>query len=62
MLAQGQSSSSKRGGLAAVSSGIIFLKKNCMQFILPLKDKIAEQEILICVSENHWTFILNTCE
>ena len=27
MLAQGQSSSAKRGGLAAVSSGLIFLKK-----------------------------------
>ena len=27
MLAQGQSSSEKRGGLAAVSSGLIFLKK-----------------------------------
>ena len=28
MLAQGQSSSAKRGGLAAVSSGLIVLKKN----------------------------------
>ena len=27
MLAQGQSSSAKRGGLAAVISGLIFLKK-----------------------------------
>ena len=27
MLAQGQSSSAKRGGLAVVSSGLIFLKK-----------------------------------
>ena len=27
MLAQGQSSSAKRGGLAAVSSGLIFLQK-----------------------------------
>ena len=27
MLAQGQSSSAKRGGLVAVSSGLIFLKK-----------------------------------
>ena len=27
MLAQGQSSSAKRGGLAAVSSGLIFLKE-----------------------------------
>ena len=27
MLAQGQSSSAKRGGLAAVSSGLIFLRK-----------------------------------
>ena len=27
MLAQGQASSAKRGGLAAVSSGLIFLKK-----------------------------------
>ena len=27
MLAQGQSSSAKRGGLAAVSSGLIFLEK-----------------------------------
>ena len=27
MLAQGQSSSAKRGGLTAVSSGLIFLKK-----------------------------------
>ena len=27
MLAQGQSSSAKRGGLAEVSSGLIFLKK-----------------------------------
>ena len=27
MLAQGQSSSAKRGGLSAVSSGLIFLKK-----------------------------------
>ena len=27
MLAQGQSSSAKRGGLAAVSSGLIILKK-----------------------------------
>ena len=27
MLAQGQSSTAKRGGLAAVSSGLIFLKK-----------------------------------
>ena len=27
MLAQGQSSSAERGGLAAVSSGLIFLKK-----------------------------------
>ena len=27
MLAQGQPSSAKRGGLAAVSSGLIFLKK-----------------------------------
>ena len=27
MLALGQSSSAKRGGLAAVSSGLIFLKK-----------------------------------
>ena len=27
MLAQGQSSSAKRGGLAAVSSGLIFVKK-----------------------------------
>ena len=36
MLAQGQSPSAKRGGLAVVSSGLIFLKKkkekkiNCM--------------------------------
>ena len=28
MLAQGQSSSAKRGELALVSSGLIFLKKN----------------------------------
>ena len=27
MLAQGQSSSAKKGGLAAISSGLIFLKK-----------------------------------
>ena len=27
MLAQGQASSAKRGGLAVVSSGLIFLKK-----------------------------------
>ena len=27
MLAQGQSSSAKRGGLAAVSSGLVFLKQ-----------------------------------
>ena len=27
MLAQGQASSAKRGGLAAVSSGLVFLKK-----------------------------------
>ena len=33
MLAQGQSSSAKRGGLAAVSSGLIFLKKKKVQAI-----------------------------
>ena len=31
MLAQGQSSSIKRGGLAVVSSGLIFLKKKKTQ-------------------------------
>ena len=31
MLAQGQSSSAKRGGLAAVSTGLIFLKKQQQQ-------------------------------
>ena len=33
MLAQGQSSSAKRGGLAAVSSGLLFLKKKKKEFI-----------------------------
>ena len=33
MLAQGQSSSAKRGGLAAVSSGLIFLKKKKVEMV-----------------------------
>ena len=33
MLAQGQSSSAERGGLAAVSSGLIFLKKEMNELI-----------------------------
>ena len=38
MLAQGQASSAKRGGLAAVGSGLIFLKiKSSLEFISPLK-------------------------
>ena len=40
MLAQGQSSSAKRGGLAAVSSGLIFLKKKdkILPFVTTRKD------------------------
>src|SRR3712207_6315402 len=37
MLAQGQSSSAKRGGLAVVSSGLIFLKKKKSKFIRRFK-------------------------
>ena len=35
MLAQGQSSSAKTGGLAAVSSGLIFLKKKKRKIVAP---------------------------
>ena len=34
MLAQGQASSAKRGGLAVVSSGLIFLKKKKRPLVL----------------------------
>ena len=45
MLAQGQSSSAKRGGLAAdVSSGLIFLKKKKERRRLPLGSWWAEQQ------------------
>ena len=42
MLAQGQSSSAKRGGLAAdVSSGLIFLKKKkCKKYLSAVKMKV----------------------
>ena len=43
MLAQGQSSPAKRGGLAVVSSGLIFLKKK-KNPILELTTDIMEAE------------------
>ena len=43
MLAQGQSSSEKRGLAADVSSGLIFLKKKTQQF---LPDHMAPQNLL----------------
>ena len=41
MLAQGQSSSAKRGGLAVVSSGLIFLKKIKKYFEMNEKKNIG---------------------
>ena len=38
MLAQGQSSSAQRGGLAGVSSGLIFLKKKKRTAQLPFQE------------------------
>ena len=53
MLAQGQSSSAKRGGLAVVSSGLIFLKKKKkkVNFSLPTYNPFAKErlkELQIC--------------
>ena len=53
MLAQGRSSSAKRGGLAAVSSGLIFLKKN----------KKKERKVrLVFIKSEHWLKILRTSD
>ena len=41
MLAQGQSSSAKRGGLAVVSSGLIFLKKKFKKKVTQYLKKIG---------------------
>ena len=46
MLAQGQSSSAKRGGLATVSSGLIFLQKKKKKFLKFLKS-LTEQYLIL---------------
>ena len=46
MLAQGQSSLAKRGGLAAVSSGLIFLKKKT-KHVIPNKNLKNAQNICL---------------
>ena len=43
MLAQGQSSSAKRGGLTVVGSGLIFLKKSCFPCLLASRLGLMEQ-------------------
>ena len=64
MLAQGQSSSAKRGGLAAVSSGLISSKKEkahiWIKFQKPKSTeknlKSARRKILLEKTENQFTF------
>ena len=44
MLAEDQSSSAKRGGLAVVSSGLIFLKKKKERKISPFCNRLGDVE------------------
>ena len=56
MLAQGQPSSAKRGGLAAVSSGLIILKKNQKTKNKHLKKKIWHRAVSCLL--HHLCFII----
>ena len=56
MLAQGQSSSTKRGGLAALSSGLIFLKKKKMQFHISSAYSLTVLAVTIMDSADYITF------
>ena len=55
MLAQGQSSLAKRGGLAVVSSGLIFLKKKISVFIV-ITFFTSSQPALIEVKNASYSF------
>ena len=52
MLAQGQSSSAKRGGLAVVSSGLIFLKKKKRKKEMKLFSQFHLLKCLLLVFRN----------
>ena len=55
MLAQGQSSSAKRGGLAVVSSGLIFLKKKPPKNKLILNKFVSFSPVLALCQFNFQT-------
>ena len=55
MLAQGQASSAKRGGLAAVSSGLIFLKK--IKIIIKNKMVLYTNTLNTGISQNFFATV-----
>ena len=50
-LAQGQSSSAKRGGLAAVSSGLMFLKKKEKNEEEGLQSRLSAFKSWLCLTK-----------